>query len=133
MNQLYVFAISAFWHGFYVSYYISFVFWFLQLHVQGLIFKYCKNGRSVIVKVYKAMGIAGKVLLSVGVQFLFSSVAAPFLILTGYHSIQYLLKVNFAPHLILIFLMVVFTVMRPPKDPHHKDHHKQTEHGEHNK
>ena len=87
LSQLYVFAISAFWHGFYVSYYLSFSFWFLQLHVQGLIFKYCKNGRSIIVKIYKSMGIIGKILLSVGVQFVFSSVAAPFLIIQGYYCI----------------------------------------------
>ena len=81
MNQLYVFVVSAFWHGFYVSYYITFVFSFLQLHVQGLVFKHCKNGRSAFVKVYKKLGIVGKVLLSLSVLFLFSHMVGPFLIL----------------------------------------------------
>ena len=133
MNQLYVFAVSAFWHGFYISYYLSFSFWFMQLHVQGLIFKYCKNGRSIFVKVYKSLGILGKILLSTGVQFIFSSVAAPFLIIRVKYCIEYMSKVNFTPHIILIILMVVFTFMRPPRDPHHQEHHKDGEQGHHNK
>ena len=81
MNQLYVFVVSAFWHGFYISYYLSFVFWFVQLHVHGLIFKYCKNGKSKLAKGYKDLGIIGKILLSVSVLIVFSQIGAPFLIL----------------------------------------------------
>lgn len=117
LNQLYVFSMSAFWHGFYAAYYLSFTFWFLQLYVQGLIFKYCKNGRSVFVKIYKSAGIFGKIFIFFAVHWLFSSVAAPFLILRGYYCFQYLWKVKCAPQLILIVLWIMFTVMRPPRDP----------------
>ena len=81
VNQLYVFVVSAFWHGFYVSYYIFFAFCFLQLYVQGLVFRHCKNGRSGFVKVYKKMDVFGKILLSLSVLFLFCHMVGPFLIL----------------------------------------------------
>jgi lysophospholipid acyltransferase len=42
-SQLFVFMVSAFWHGFYLGYYFSFFLWFAQVHLQGLIFKYSKN------------------------------------------------------------------------------------------
>lgn len=40
LSQLYVFMVSAFWHGYYIGYYFSFFLWFVQVYVQGLIFKY---------------------------------------------------------------------------------------------
>lgn len=81
LNQLYVFVFSAFWHGLYLSYYITFVFLFIQLHVQGMIFKHCKNGRSVFVQVYKKMGFVGKILLTLSVLFLIIHMLTPFLII----------------------------------------------------
>ena len=38
-GSLYVFMISAFWHGYYIGYYFSFFLWFAQVYLQTLIFK----------------------------------------------------------------------------------------------
>lgn len=112
-----MFVISAFWHGFYGAYYISFTLWFSQLYLQGLIFKYCKNGRSILVKIYEKLGLAGKILLSFAVQFLFSQSAASFLILRGYYCIKLMTKLQFAPAIVLVVLIVMFSVIKPPRDP----------------
>ena len=37
-SQLFTFMISAFWHGFYGGYYLSFFFWFAQLFLSQQIF-----------------------------------------------------------------------------------------------
>jgi hypothetical protein len=116
-NQLFVFVISAFWHGFYGAYYISFTLWFAQLHLQALIFKYCKNGRSILVKIYKKMGIIGTVLLSLLVQFLFSHCAASFLVLQGEYCIKLLFKIYFMPVVVILILIPIFSVIKPPRDP----------------
>ena len=115
VNQLYVFVISAFWHGFYVSYYITFVLAFMQLHVQGLMFKYCKSGQSVMVKTYRKMGVPGKILVSFMVLFQLSHIVAPFLILISKYAIKYLVAVNFVPQIILFILLAYFSVVKPPK------------------
>jgi len=39
LRQLSVFAVSAFWHGFYTGFYFSFFLWFAQLYLQMQIFK----------------------------------------------------------------------------------------------
>lgn len=115
-NQLFVFVVSAFWHGFYAAYYISFALWFAQLYLQGLIFKYCKNGKSILVKVYNRMGKVGTFLLSLLVQFLFSHCGAYFLILRGYYCIKLLNKLWYMPVIVLFILIIVFSVIRPPRD-----------------
>jgi hypothetical protein len=38
-GQLLTFMISAFWHGFYGGYYLSFILWFAQANVSQLVFK----------------------------------------------------------------------------------------------
>jgi hypothetical protein len=38
-GQLLTFMISAFWHGFYGGYYLSFILWFAQVFVSQLVFK----------------------------------------------------------------------------------------------
>ena len=81
MSQLYVFVFSAFWHGLYVSYYLTFVFFFFHLYAQGLAFKHCKNGRSAFVKAYKKLGIIGRIMISLSINFLTLHMLAPFFIL----------------------------------------------------
>jgi hypothetical protein len=41
--QLYVFMVSAFWHGFYAGYYFSFFLWFVQVYTQAEIFRFVKH------------------------------------------------------------------------------------------
>lgn len=121
ISQLWVFVISAIWHGFYAAYYISMLFWFTQLHLQGLIFKYCKNGRSQIVKLYNKSGKLGYALLSFVVQFFFSHMAVYFLILEGKYCMQMMWKLKLLPQIIVFIAIGVFSTIRPPRDPKPKD------------
>ena len=115
-NQLFVFMISAFWHGFYGAYYLSFTLWFIQLYMQGLVFKYCKNGKSQLVKLYNKAGTIGQIALSLAVNVLFTTCGGPFLTLRGYYCWKQLYSIYFAPILILAALTAIFSVVRPPKD-----------------
>ena len=80
-NQLYVFTVSAFWHGFYSAYYISEVLWFVQLYLQTLIFKHFNKNTTVVNKIYEKMGKVGHVLLALLVSFEFTHNSTYFLIL----------------------------------------------------
>lgn len=116
LSQLYVFAVSAMWHGFYIAYYFSFFIWFAQLYLQGIIFKYCKNGKAPLVKIYKKMGIFGYALLWFLVHMSFSHCGAFFLILEGYYGIQLFLKLYGVPQILLFVAIAIFSNIRPPRD-----------------
>lgn len=116
VSQLYVFVISAFWHGFYAAYYISFFLWFCQVHLQGIIFKYTK-GEPLIVRIYNKMGKAGYVLLSILVQLLFTSNASYFLILDSRSCWNMITKTYFIPQFIMFGLTIYFTVLPFSKKP----------------
>lgn len=81
LNQLYVFVVSAFWHGFYSAYYISEVLWFVQLHLQTLIFKYFNGNNTLLNKLYKKSGGMGTFILAAIVTLEFNHNATYFLIL----------------------------------------------------
>lgn len=87
LNQLYVFAVSAFWHGFYSAYYISFFLWFTQLHMQSLTYKYFKSGKPLLARLYAKSGIVGHVILSMLVMLMFSHSATYMLVLDGHYCI----------------------------------------------
>ena len=108
--------VSAFWHGFYASYYVTFALWFTQLHMQTLVFKYCKNGKSSLVKIYNKMGVLGYVLLSFLVQVLFSQNAVFFLVLHGPSNWKIVNKLYFIPQIALFALVAIFSFVRPPRD-----------------
>lgn len=63
-NQLYVFTVSAFWHGFYFAYYISEILWFVQLYLQTLAFKYFNAKETLAGKIYEKSGKIGQFLLA---------------------------------------------------------------------
>ena len=115
-SQVYVFAISAFWHGFYGAYYISFVLWFAQLHLNTLIFRYTKSGQSKIAKLYKKSGKVGYFILSLLTLVSFSHCGAYFMVLKGSYCLQLLIKLKFIPQMLLFGVIAFFTVKRPPKD-----------------
>ncbi len=43
MGQAFTLGISAFWHGFYGGYYLSFFLWFMQINLAMQIFPFSKN------------------------------------------------------------------------------------------
>lgn len=117
VNQLYVFVVSSVWHGFYLAYYVTFVHWFLQLYVQGLIFKYCRNGKSSLVKIYESLGVVGYGLLSFVVIFSLNlGATVPFMMLRTDYCIKYLFATKFTTQIILVVLLAIFSVAKPPKN-----------------
>jgi lysophospholipid acyltransferase len=114
-NQILVFVVSAFWHGFYAAYYASFVLWFAQVHLQGMIFKYVKNEQSILVKVYKAYPKIGKFVLSFIVCLTFNFSGAYLFILDGSYAYKLAEKLYFAPHIMLFGAIMIFSFMKAPR------------------
>lgn len=114
-NQLYVFVVSAFWHGFYSAYYISEVLWFGQLYLQGLVFKYFNGRDTVVGRWYRAAGRVGTILLGLLVSFEFSHNSTYFVILEGEFCWKFMKRLYFVPELALVVLIVVFWVLPVPK------------------
>lgn len=119
-SQLLTFMISAFWHGFYGGYYFTFILWFLQMYVSQLIFKESKKQNSKWVKMYKSLGMVGKVGLWLLSNILFSVVGTFFQILSIKQSWRILKAIYFFPLVFYILGYVMFTFgatkTRKPKD-----------------
>lgn len=116
LKQLYVFLVSAFWHGFYPAYYISFTLWFVQLHVQNLAYKYFKNGKSVLVSLYERAGLLGNIILSNVVMLEWSHLATYFLIQDTASCWNLMKSVYFIPQLLLVAFGVIFSFLPVPKE-----------------
>lgn len=129
MSQLWVFMVSAFWHGFYAGYYVSFFLWFVQVYTQGEIFRFVKHETSRLRKFYKRLGYFGNLILTFVVNLIFSHNASFFILLDYKLSFRLLEKVNYIPQTILITLAVTFTLLnmfrskRPRKDSSHTKSH----------
>lgn len=85
-GQLLTFMVSAFWHGYYGGYYISFFLWFCQVYVSQLVFKEAKKEKSPFRKLYKSLGIVGVILLWLGSNVTFSVSGLFFQVLSLTHS-----------------------------------------------
>ncbi len=116
LKQLYVFGVSAFWHGFYPAYYISFGLWFLQLYVHNLAFKYFKSGKPILAKVYNKLGLVGNIILSTLVMLLFSHNATYFLVLQTEYCWLLMKSLYFIPQLILLGLALIFNLLPSPRE-----------------
>lgn len=108
-SQLLTFMVSAFWHGYYGGYYISFFLWFCQVYVSQLVFKESKKEKSPLAKVYKCTGVLGKVLLWFVSNMAFSVSGVFFQVLSLSQSFEILKKIYFLPFLFYFFVYVVFT------------------------
>jgi hypothetical protein len=111
LNQLYVFLVSAFWHGFYAAYYISFFLWFLQLHLQSLTYKYFKSGKPLLARLYSKSGVIGHAVLSILVMLVWSHNATYLLMLDGDYCLELMRSLHFAPQILLAALTIVFTFL----------------------
>lgn len=115
VNQIYVFVVSAFWHGFYSAYYISEALWFVQLHLQTLMFKYFNGSSTIVNRAYEAMGKVGTALLAMLVTFEFSHNSTYFLILEGEYCWKFMERMYFVPEVALFVLIGIFSVLPVPK------------------
>lgn len=114
-KQLYVFMISAFWHGFYQAYYISFFFWFVQLFLNGLMYKYFKSDDQLFVRIYKKTGKIGYYVLSfINMQF-FNHSAVYMLVLERSICWKILKHFYFLPQIILLGALFIFMALPQPQ------------------
>jgi hypothetical protein len=101
-GQLLVFLVSAFWHGFYPGYYISFFFWYNLSIIIDLVSKFAQH-KPQIMEVYKQFGIVGKVAVwaisSIGLTYL----GCPFQLLNLGDCLRFLQSTYFIPN-ILVFV-----------------------------
>jgi hypothetical protein len=103
--------VSAFWHGFYLAYYLSFLLWFAQLYLQGIIFKYTQDKNNIVVKIYESLGQYKAVFLAIFVNILFCHNATYFLIIDGNACLRLLSQVYYIPQFILLGLIILFTIL----------------------
>ena len=104
--------VSSFWHGFYGGYYLSFFFWFVQSHLSQLIFSETKKPNSKYVKIYKSLGILGRILLWIASNFLMTVNGIYFQVLSLGQSIQILASLYFIPPLMVIIPTILLTVFK---------------------
>jgi len=107
--------ISAFWHGFYQAYYITFFFFFVHLFLNGLMYKYFKSDDQILVKLYNKSGKIGHFLLSfINMQFLNHS-ACYLLILDGNICWRVMKHLYFMPQILLLGFLFIFMVLPQAK------------------
>lgn len=93
--------VSAFWHGFYGGYYITFFLWFYQLHLSKLVFR-IKRNYPIVSQYFAKTGIVGKVFVWLFMNTLFSNNGTYFQILSLRASIKVLIAYKFVPVLVVI-------------------------------
>ena len=101
--------VSAFWHGFYGGYYLSFILWFFQVFVSQIVFKESKKENSKWVKLYNSLGMVGIVGLWIASNVTFSVSGSYFQILSLKQSWECLKAVYFYPLVAYIFVYFLFT------------------------
>jgi hypothetical protein len=95
--------ISAFWHGFYGGYYISFWLWFLQVTLAANVFKFTqKKPNHPILKLYRKTKFFGLAFMWILVHWTFTHNGLYFQILDSQLSYEILKKVKFVPPLMLV-------------------------------
>ena len=115
-GQLVVFMVSAFWHGFYGGYYLSFFFWFILIHLSTLVYKITLN-YPIISITYKKTGILGHILLWLLTSSIFNHIGFYFKVLSCKSSLAVMKSLYFIPNigLILITLIVQLSGLHLPK------------------
>lgn len=110
-GQLVVFAVSAFWHGFYGGYYISFFLWYQMMTLAYLIFRITQNKQELI-SMYDHSGVAGHIAVWAVVNCMFSYFGAEFQIMSMGACYRFMASTYFLPYILLFAL--VFGLQRSP-------------------
>lgn len=122
-GQLLVFVISAFWHGFYFGYYLSFFFWYCMTSIAATVFRITRE-RQDLVQLYESTGKAGQITLWLVVNVWFSYYGNYFQILGAKDCYKVMSRLWFIPEITVVALMFVipklpmFKAKRPSRtDP----------------
>lgn len=108
--------VSAFWHGFYPGYYVTFGLYFLQIYTGNLIYKFSKvHEKHLIIKIYKSSGKIGYYVAWLVWCWIFVNNSVYFPALSGYTAWYILSEMNFAVPIFLVFLIILFKILTPNK------------------
>lgn len=110
---LYTFIFSAFWHGYYPSYYISFFFWQILLRTERYIYKL-----NDVIKAYFS-----PIILNIYLMFLFNVIGVVFLCLGWDDTVQTFLSLKYW----LLSLVVMYFVFQHLEAKHRKQMKKSQE------
>lgn len=103
-GQLIVFAVSAFWHGFYFGYYLSFFFWYCLMQVAGVVFRINRNRPDLVAK-YEATGKVGHIGMWLLVNVTFSYFGSYFQLMGVKSCFASMSHLWFMPEIIVLVLM----------------------------
>lgn len=113
--QLVTFVISAFWHGMYGGYYLSFFFWFMQLYASGLIFKFSERKDHPLMKLYDSFKPFNFWLIWFIWNYLFTHNGAYFHLLDASSGWRFISYCSYFNLIIIISCIVVFTFIPKQK------------------
>lgn len=105
--RLITFACSAFWHGFYGGYYISFFLIFLQIQLATLVYKLSKDRKSILVTIYNKYRSISRFFIWAIITFSFSQSASYFVTLSLPKCWLILKSLYFLPPFLIILMMIV--------------------------
>lgn len=108
--------VSAFWHGYYLGYYVTFGLYFLQIYVGNIIYKFSlTNQNHPIIQLYKKTGVIGFSIAWLTWNWIFVNNSVYFPALSGYTAWVILSEMKFATPVFLIALIVFFDFITPKK------------------
>ena len=110
---------SAFWHGFYFGYYLSFFFWYCLTQIAGVVFRIARN-RPDLVSKYESTGRFGHIAIWLLVSIMFSYTGSYFHLLGPASCYAFMSKLWFIPEIGIVVLMLVLQsspLLRDPKAP----------------
>lgn len=116
INQLLTFMVSAFWHGYYAGYYLTFSLYFLQMYVNNIIFKFTKiYADHPIIRFYRSTEKYLYPLLWIIWTGIFVTNGTYFIALSGKTAIKIISLTNYSAPLFLVALIIFFNVITPKR------------------
>ena len=116
-------CVSAFWHGFYPGYYVTFISFGVMILTMRILYQKTKNYNSYCTRT--RLWSLGKWLFT---QIMLSYLAVSFLLLGASETFYFLRKIYFAPQVILVVLLGISFLI-----PHHRKSTKEHETGKEKK
>jgi hypothetical protein len=114
--------VSAFWHGFYPGYYVTFGLYFLQIYTSNLIFKFSRvNPDHPIIKLYRKTEDSSFYILWFIWNWIFVNNSAYFVVLSGKGALSILSLMNFSVPIFLILLILFIKIIMPKSQITKKD------------
>jgi hypothetical protein len=106
--------VSAFWHGYYIGYYVTFSLYFLQIYAGNLIYKFSRtNPKHQIILFYKKTGNVGYYVSWIIWSWIFVNNSVYFPALSGHTAWLILSGMKFANPMFLVTLIILFHVITP--------------------